>query len=443
VLDLEVDPNSQLVSQYLDRLGQRSTLESLSQFDSVRRTLDLSSIKVIKSKFTREFLIVNTITSKPGVGKALFIKDDQVIIKANVFYFSDVTGYVDFDNLISKFVENESHTWSGRVDVYSLYGKLNFFNVFQNGEIETRGVVLPRTGKRSEGRTNGCIDWYLITTIRYTNGTSSTFEQYVGTTCDCDQNTTRSASIMCGGGGDGGGSGQSLPSSPQQGDQFSITNPSGVYRVMEYHCFDYGCIWEIIYTQLPELVVEANRSEYAFLPLNPFDGQVIVGSDGLVYEFNGQYNSWTGGSDTHFGIDCASFAFRQTSSNWQESKVGGLHFTVRVLDASTGYTYSRTLTISRPVWFGLPIERFDGTVYSSGQAAEIAASAVQYANDLTHALFVENPALPVSTAESVWLTHLKSKLLMDGGRADFVGSGSPNVIFTEATYAIIGNGNCN
>lgn len=33
-------------------------------------------------------------------------------------------------------------------------------------------------------RASGCTDWYIVTTITYSNGTTSSSEEYIGTTCD-------------------------------------------------------------------------------------------------------------------------------------------------------------------------------------------------------------------------------------------------------------------
>lgn len=44
------------------------------------------------------------------------------------------------------------------------------------------------TGVRQTQRTNGCIDWYLVTTYYYTDGTTETTKEYVGTTCEGCEN---------------------------------------------------------------------------------------------------------------------------------------------------------------------------------------------------------------------------------------------------------------
>jgi len=90
--------------------------------------------------------------------------------------------------------------------------------------------------------------------------------------------------------------------------------------------------------------------------------------------------------DTQDGIDCASFVFRETTSNWQESAVRSVGFNVVYFDPTTGVKITREFKIDRAIWFGVPKERYDHQEISPGKPAELAASAVQFASDLTFAL---------------------------------------------------------
>jgi hypothetical protein len=148
------------------------------------------------------------------------------------------------------------------------------------------------------------------------------------------------------------------------------------------------------------------------------------------------------GNSLFNGIDCSSFYFIGTANNWQEAAITNIKFQVKIVDLDGSVISVNEMKITKPIWFGLPAIRWDGSTVSAGKAAEIAASAVQYASDLTHLLYLENPNTPISTAESVFMGYLKSKLLTDGGRADFNGSGASNVITTSAEYRFWGNGNC-
>ncbi|MEJ7828969.1 MAG: hypothetical protein WKF91_12250 [Segetibacter sp.] len=72
--------------------------------------------------------------------------------------------------------------------------------LFATGSIEQKN----KTGRRNQ-KTSSCIDWYLVTTYHYSDGSSYQTEEYIGTTCDgCDDPDYQS---VCpdGGGGDGGG----------------------------------------------------------------------------------------------------------------------------------------------------------------------------------------------------------------------------------------------
>lgn len=146
-------------------------------------------------------------------------------------------------------------------------------------------------------------------------------------------------------------------------------------------------------------------------------------------------------SETEVGIDCASFQFVATNSTWQECSVLDVGFKVSIV-ALNGVVSTSTMKINRPIWFGFPITDYNGNTIAPGEAAEKAASAVQYANDLVSRLYIENPSTPLSMGQSWFMSFLKSKMLMDGGRADFYGSGSPLVSPSTASYLLFGNGNC-
>ncbi len=142
------------------------------------------------------------------------------------------------------------------------------------------------------------------------------------------------------------------------------------------------------------------------------------------------------------GIDCASFQFIKTNSNWQESSLVNVGFKIKYINPQSNLLVSSELTITRPIWFGFPVRRYDGTEVSSGKAAELAASAVQYASDLTHILYIQNPNMLVSLAEQTFIRYLQSRMRDFGGRADFYGSGSPQVLPKAPSYSLFGNGDC-
>lgn len=143
------------------------------------------------------------------------------------------------------------------------------------------------------------------------------------------------------------------------------------------------------------------------------------------------------------GIDCASFNFKSILDDvWWETGVDNIRFRQVVYDVSTGNYYTKSFTIRRTVYFGLPRINYNGGYMSSGEASALAAAAVQHAMDLVHILYKSNPSTPTATAISSFMSYLQSFMISRGGRADYMGSGI-SVPVSDARYTFLGNGNCN
>lgn len=142
------------------------------------------------------------------------------------------------------------------------------------------------------------------------------------------------------------------------------------------------------------------------------------------------------------GIDCNSFNFTELmGGDWQETGVRNIRFRQVIYDASTGKYYTKSFTIRKTVYFGLPKVKFSGAQMPAGEAASISAAAVQHAMDLVHALYMSNPETPSAAAISQFMSYLQSFMISRGGRADYHGSGV-TVPISDAQYTIFGNGDC-
>lgn len=136
------------------------------------------------------------------------------------------------------------------------------------------------------------------------------------------------------------------------------------------------------------------------------------------------------------GIDCDSFQFKNTSTNWQEAAVSNIRFNVRL---STGEM--RSMIITRALYFGVPMENRDGDLISAVDAANFSAGAVQRASDIAHQVFVYDPTVQDATVETAFMNLLKQQMTIVGGRVDLYGSGTI-LRKTDANYVLIGNGIC-
>ncbi|GAA4331502.1 hypothetical protein GCM10023184_23430 [Flaviaesturariibacter amylovorans] len=70
----------------------------------------------------------------------------------------------------------------GKFIVYGVNGRRNFeLDLKENGSAEF--AKLKAKEPTQTGRGQGCIDWFMVTTVTYVDGSTSTSSQYVTTTC--------------------------------------------------------------------------------------------------------------------------------------------------------------------------------------------------------------------------------------------------------------------
>jgi hypothetical protein len=90
------------------------------------------------------------------------------------------------------------------------------------------------------------------------------------------------------------------------------------------------------------------------------------------------------------GINCNSFSFVSTSSNWQEAGVKNQRIKIKWLPGG----YTAVINIPGQIVIDLPVARSNGVYYSAGKAAELVAKAIQYASDDVYKLYQNHPYLP-------------------------------------------------
>ena len=145
-----------------------------------------------------------------------------------------------------------------------------------------------------------------------------------------------------------------------------------------------------------------------------------------------------------YGLDCHSFEFTPTASNWQEAGVKNL--TVRVFWTAPGKNRGKyvSTTIGAPIIIGLPIDRITGEHLSPGAAAELAAWACDEASDEVSRLLKLWPNEPSEAAlEQEFRNQVDKAVRHWQGRAGRVRTNMPpTVVIKNAQYAFWGRGNC-
>lgn len=323
------------ILEYLNSVRwSNSTNES--RIASVINAINFDNVDLISLKFDHQLLIAELVQDEGVISRLLLLKVNDRIERSQIIQFRNCKLSYNFNDLIVQFFKNELHEYSGKVEVKNLYDNLLFFNEFENGNLKVSGLVRRADSSKTSGRTMGCIDWYLVTRY-FENGVLIwQSEQFIGTTCDCEQNNTRSSSTLCGGGSDGS---SGLPQNPVQGQQFTINNPQGVFKVLEYHCYDYACLWEIVYTQLEEVVVQSDRNTFYFLPIAPSPNQSILGPDGLIYTYNSNLTEWVGELQSKNRL-CGAYVFSPTAEG----------LTAEILGLGATAINSSTNQVLHPYW---------------------------------------------------------------------------------------------
>lgn len=428
------------ILEFLNSTKADNSEENVVLIDQLESDLNFFRIEALPLANGQIVLIADTKNNTDKVHKILFFKSETTpIFKVNRISFSDSQSSNNYNNLLKSFLNRNTHSYSGKVEINNLYNNLLFFNKFDNGRLTAKGVVKSDAAKGSTGgKTQGCTAWYLITTNFYSDGSTETTQEYLGTTCNCEQNSTRSEGIKtCGGEAGSNGGAPTLPYTANEGDEFWLLSPNGTQRLMRWTCFDSGCSWVTIVTNLPEAVCEADRITYSFLPLNPFHGDVAYSIvDATFWVYDNFWNQWVGTLDK--GIDCASFKFVKTTSDgfWQEAAVKNLSIKTVYYDPTTNRSRVMPYTITRAVWVGLP-----GYI-PPGRAGEIAAAAESFAHWQISTYYKDKSFISQADVENRFVEFFSDALAGASGKADFHGSGSPLVQPTNATYVLVGNGDC-
>lgn len=144
----------------------------------------------------------------------VIINEQGNVRKGNVVQFIPSTGQNIEElpyNTFHKIFNHQSPDYNGKFSFINIRDRVVFEVTYENKRPVSYGNVEARESATSAptGRSNRCIDWYLITTYYYEDGTYYTTEQYLFTTCDeCQTYRTangRSYRTNCGGGSGGNG----------------------------------------------------------------------------------------------------------------------------------------------------------------------------------------------------------------------------------------------
>lgn len=266
--------------------------------------LDFTKVKTYKLRTTEQAIIADLkpINSfgKTSKLKAVFFLNQNEIVRSTIVAFNDKTpGNYDQVILSVLNIDKRKNDYSGRISFYSPLQQLLLFDDFENGILKTNGIARTKSAKNKSGKVESCVDWYLVTTNYYSDGTTSIKVEFLYTDCGdggCEEQGSRYGRIGCtgsGGSGTGTSSAPSFPSVPVNSDVYEFTDKDGKYTK---YVFDSSInTWVIMETILPPFVVQSQPDNYPFLQIRwPVNGQVVYGTDYLAYTYNGSSGDWEG-----------------------------------------------------------------------------------------------------------------------------------------------------
>ena len=247
--------NSLIITKINSWLDANKKLDSSQRtkdiVESIRSSLDFNKMSFQKLNAKEKFCIIpllETFKSDYNIGKykisnmVFILNEIDSIRKGNIVQFLPNNGQQIKtlpSNTFYKIFNHEEIEQDGKFSFLNIKDRLIWEIGYKNKVPYSYGKVEARENSTDSNiyRSNGeCIDWFLITTIYYTDGSVETFEEYLGTTCgDMCQEVRVSGGrvyrVNCGGGG-GGGEIIDLP--PKPVDWTVGKNPNDFWLVKSF-----------------------------------------------------------------------------------------------------------------------------------------------------------------------------------------------------------------
>ncbi len=184
--------------------------------------LDLSSVSLEKLNDNEKLVIIplsgsfRTINNKEKEVVNVFamaLSGDGTLKDGRIVQYAADNGRQQriLPTTIAKLYNRQKVDHNGKYRVLTIADRYLYEVEYRNGVIYSLSTMRPKDNSNSRLTVdgNGCIDWYIVTTITYSDGTTWTYEEFVGRTCGgCFPNDPYNETEDCGeegGSGSGGG----------------------------------------------------------------------------------------------------------------------------------------------------------------------------------------------------------------------------------------------
>lgn len=298
------------ITAFLGTLKPGSDKSQNAKIDDMLQALDNASIATVDLKSTEKLIIVKTNSLKDfetnDAVRLIFVQYQNKIFRSNIVTFKNSSDFNDHDALLKAIFDRKAtkYDYSGTIKFHNPYQAAILELNYQQGELMWQGAVRNKNKQKAIQKSNGCTDWYWVTT--YSDGHVK--QEYLYTTCSCEEEAYRTANY-CGGGGSGGSSSGNNPSTSTQPIQYPenpVDNQLFVYidndgQMIERKYNSATATWVITSITLSEVVINNNRENYntEFYMIPNFNAKVKQNFFGIdfIFTYDPASASWEGQSE--------------------------------------------------------------------------------------------------------------------------------------------------
>ena len=225
------------VNAWLDSQKSPNQPNKAANIELLKENLAFGSARTEQLDNKHDFLVLpikDDLINKKNFDKhstlTLLLITDKVgkISSGSIVYFQPSDGEklkLLPENTFSNLFNGKKVTINGTYKMLTVSGRWISQFETKNGKLFSTGTIQQKeeSNKGTQAsKTTGCIDWYLVTTFHWADGTTTQTSEYIGTTCDnCDDPNEMSLCPDGGGGGDGPG-----PDDIVTGEDEAITTSS-------------------------------------------------------------------------------------------------------------------------------------------------------------------------------------------------------------------------
>lgn len=178
------------VTRWLATQAKHASGDRASEISKLKSSLELNKLWIEKCDNNKLVIVPVSSSGEPvnaqrNAGKYFILILDArgEPVKGSVLKFDAGLDRAELrTGTLSGIFQHEANIQDGKYSVNSIWNDFRYQLTFTGGKLKS-------VSEKRRGRSNAlsailtCIDWYLVTTIYYTDGTTETYEEYLETTC--------------------------------------------------------------------------------------------------------------------------------------------------------------------------------------------------------------------------------------------------------------------